>query len=444
MTPALPTPVDVGAMLDRGRWTPYQKALTLLAATAVMFDGFDLQILGFAIPSIMREWHVARAAFAPVAAIGLAGMALGSPLAGYLGDRIGRRLALILCVTVFGAATVATAFAPDLTWLAILRFLTGMGVGGALPNAAAFTAEFAPARRRPLAVTFTLICVPLGGMVGGAAATHILPAFGWHVMYLAGGIAPLLLATVLLAALPESPRFLARHPHRWSELSRLLTRLGHPAPPGSQFEDRAERAAEGRAAWRSLLGDGYLRDTLGLWITYFASLNGIYLVFGWLPAMLTARGLSLAAASSGLTAYNAGGVLGAVIGAALLTVWGSRKPMIAGAIAGAASGVALIFIGIQAGGSHALLIAGIGLNGLFANGVQTTLFALAAHVYPTKVRASGVAAAAAVGRVGGLLSSLTGAAIIQAGIATFWSVLSVSMFCAAIGLMVVRRHFHGR
>ena len=147
MTPALPTPIDVGAMLDRGRWTPYQKALTLLAATAVMFDGFDLQILGFAIPSIMRDWHLARASFAPVAAIGLGGMALGSPLAGYLGDRIGRRVALILCVAVFGAATVATAFAPDLTWLAILRFLTGMGVGGALPNAAAFTAEFAPARR---------------------------------------------------------------------------------------------------------------------------------------------------------------------------------------------------------------------------------------------------------------------------------------------------------
>ena len=98
MMPALPISIDVGATLDRGRWTTYQKALTMLAATAVMFDGFDLQILGFAIPSIMREWHVGRASFAPVAAIGLAGMALGSPLAGYLGDRIGRRLALILCV----------------------------------------------------------------------------------------------------------------------------------------------------------------------------------------------------------------------------------------------------------------------------------------------------------------------------------------------------------
>ena len=100
--------------------------------------------------------------------------------------------------------------------------------------------------------------------------------------------------------------------------------------------------------------------------------------------MLTAQGLSVAAASSGLTAYNAGGVLGVVIWAALLTMWGSRKPMVWGAIAGAASGVALIFLGIEAGGSHALLIAGVGLNGLFANAIQTTLFALAAHVYPTK------------------------------------------------------------
>src|SRR5215471_7872960 len=106
--------VDVGSVLDQGNWTSYQKLLTLLAAAAVIFDGFDIQILGFAIPSIMREWHLVRAQFAPVLAIGLAGMALGSPFAGHLGDRLGRRFTLIACVVLFGAATIATAFCHGL------------------------------------------------------------------------------------------------------------------------------------------------------------------------------------------------------------------------------------------------------------------------------------------------------------------------------------------
>ena len=156
--------IDVGALVDRGSWTSYQKSLTALAALAVIFDGFDIQILGFAIPSLMKEWHVARAAFAPVLALGLAGMAAGSPLAGYCGDRYGRRPALIGCVTLFGLATVATAFVHSLTLLAVLRFVTGMGAGGAVPNASALAAEFSPIRRRPTAVKLTIVCIPLGGM----------------------------------------------------------------------------------------------------------------------------------------------------------------------------------------------------------------------------------------------------------------------------------------
>src|SRR5262249_23578508 len=151
MSPSAPAKIDVGAVLDQGRWTLCQKALTLLAALAVIFDGFDIQILGFAIPSILREWHLARADFAPVLAIGLAGLCVGSPFAGYCGDRFGRRPALIGCVALFGAATIATAFSRSLIGLSILRFITGLGAGGAIPNAGALAAEFAPVRRRPVA-----------------------------------------------------------------------------------------------------------------------------------------------------------------------------------------------------------------------------------------------------------------------------------------------------
>jgi AAHS family 4-hydroxybenzoate transporter-like MFS transporter len=440
-TDAKPT-VNISSLLDGGRWTNYQKAVTLLAALAVIFDGFDIQILGFAIPSIMREWHVARTAFAPIAALGLAGMALGSPFAGYCGDRFGRRITLIGCVLVFGLATIATAFCHSLPVLGILRTIAGAGVGGALPNASALTAEFTPLRRRALAVTLTLVCVPLGGMIAGVAAAQVLPALGWRALYAIGGAAPLLLAVALLAALPESPRFLTHRPLRRDKLVRILARMGHTIAGASRVvDDGPERKTESAGAIRSLLEGPFLQDTLGLWIAFFACLNGIYLVFNWLPSMLTAQGLNIATASSGLAFYNFGGVLGALLCAFTVTVLGSRRPLLFAACGGAVSALALRFVHIAPAGGHTLLISGIGLSGFFANAVQTTLYALASHVYPTRVRASGVACAAAVGRVGGMASSLGGAAIIQAGSGVYLMVLALAMGVTFVGLAVVRNHY---
>jgi AAHS family 4-hydroxybenzoate transporter-like MFS transporter len=390
---------------------------------------------------MMREWGAARADFGPVLAIGLAAMALGSPLGGYFGDRFGRRTALIGSVGLFGLATIATAFVHGLAGLAVLRFVTGIGTGGFLPNATALAAEFAPLRRRPVAVKLTIVCVPLGGMLGGLIAARVLPTLGWRAFYAIGGTAPLLLGLIMWWALPESPRFLVRQPADWPRLSVLLTRMGHIVPAGAAFEDRAERGKTQRASLRALFGPGLARDTVGIWVAFFFCLGSIYLVFGWLPAMLTSRGLDLATASSGLGVYNFGGVLGVLLWTVLMTVLGSRGPMLSGALACAASALALLLVPIQAQGDRTLLIAGLGLNGLLANAVQTSMYALCAHVYPTPVRATGVAYAASVGRVGAILSSLFGAAIIQAGTAAYWYSLAIAMVCAFAGLAWVRSHF---
>ncbi len=439
--PATEQTFDVAALLDRSSWSTYQKLLTALAALAVIFDGFDIQILGFAIPSLIREWHVARGDFGPVLAVGLAGMAVGGPLAGYVGDRFGRRMALIGCVVTFGLATIGTAMVHGLTGLTILRFVTGMGTGGALPNASALTAEFAPLRRRAMAVKLTLVCFPLGGMLGGLLAAWVLPRFGWRGLYSIGGVLPILLALVLMALLPESPRFLARRSAMWPRLVVLLGKMGHAVPAGASFEDSAEHGGAEHASVRMLFSSGLARDTTGLWIAFFSSLGSVYLIFGWLPAMLSAQGLNVATASSGLAVYNFGGVVGVLLWATLVTVLGSRGPLLSGALACAGSALALLVVPIQAHGDHVLLIACLGINGLLANAVQTSMYALAAHVYPTSVRATGVAYAATIGRLGGLLSSLLGALVIQSGAKTYWSVLAIAMVCAFAGLAWVRSHY---
>jgi MFS transporter, AAHS family, 4-hydroxybenzoate transporter len=432
---------DIGAVLDGGAWTTYQKLITALAALAVIFDGCDIQLLGVALPSLIREWHVARSEFGSVLAVGLAGMALGSPLAGYCGDRFGRRPALIGCVAVFGLATIATAFAQGIVGLAVLRFVTGLGAGGALPNASALVAEFAPFRRRAAAVTLTIVCVPLGGMAAGLIAARVLPAFGWRTLYVIGGAAPVLFAAVLWWLLPESPRFLVRRSSLWPRLEHLLSRMGHPVPAGATFEDIHERRGAEAVSLRTLFGPGLARDTAGLWIAFFFCLGSIYLVFGWLPTLLTADGLGVAAASSGLAAYNFGGVLGVLLWTLLMTAVGSRGPMLFGALAAAASALALLAVPTHGNTDPRVLIMAIGLNGLLANAVQTSMFALAAHVYPASIRASGVAYSASVGRVGAIFSSLFGAAIIQAGSAAYWFSIAVAMICAFAGLAWVRNHF---
>ncbi len=435
------TTIDVAALLDSSSWSSYQKLLTAVAALAVVFDGFDIQILGFAIPSLMREWHVPRGDFGPVLALGMAGMMLGSALAGQCGDRFGRRATLIVSVLAFGVATVATGFVRGFLGLSIFRFITGMGTGGVLPVVSALTAEFAPVRRRPTAVKLTLLCIPIGGMIGGALASAILPAFGWRGLYFAGGALPLLFAIVLWAALPESPRFLARRPAGWPQLARLLARMGHTIPADSAFEERSGPDGTKRASISALLAPDFARDTAGLWLAFFFSMAYTYLIFGWLPAMLTSRGLDLATASSGLAIFNLGGIFGVLTWAVIVPFLGSRGPLLSAALACGGSALALIMIPIQAHGDHHLLLGCLAVNGLLCHALQTSMFALAAHIYPTSIRATGVAYAGAVGRAGGLLSSLIGYVFIQGGASAFWQALAIAMVVTFLGLAWVRSHY---
>jgi len=433
--------LNVAARLDESPWSTYQKWVTLLAAIALIFDGFDIQILGFAIPSLMHDWHVPRGDFGPVLAVGLAGMAIGGPLLGYCGDRFGRRISLIFCVTIFGVATIGTAFVHGFFGLTALRVLTGIGTGGALPNVSALVAEFAPLRRRASAVKLTILCLPLGGMLGGMLAAWVLPRFGWRGLYAAGGSLPIVFAAVMLVALPESPMFLVRHAEKRDQLTRLLNRMGHSISMGCSFAEPAEGTDTKKRSLRSLFAPALARETVGLWIAFFFCLGSIYLVFGWLPTMLTTRGLSIATASTGLAAYNFGGVIGILIWAVLVPILGSRGPMLSGSLACAVSALALLLVPIQVHGEHWLLILCLGINGLLANAVQTSMYALAAHVYPTSIRATGVAYSSAMGRTGGLLASLFGSHIIQVGPAAYWESLAVAMVVAAGGLAWVRSHY---
>lgn len=438
-----PSPVDIGSLLDDGPFSSMQRLVVALAAFAIVMDGFDGQLIGFAIPQIIQEWGITRGAFAPAVAAGLFGMAVGSAGAGLFADRFGRRLALALSVFVFGAATCAIGFAPDVPSIAALRFVAGLGIGGALPSASTMTAEFTPARRRTLAVTATIVCYPLGGMLAGLFASAVLPAYGWRGLFWIGGTFPMALGLLLVFALPESPRFMARRESAWPRLRQLLARMGRPLAEGTRFTDAAEsRAGQPQGGIAALFRGGLARDTLALSAAFFMCMLAVYSAFSWLPTMLAAEGLPVAIASAGLTAYNLGGVFGALGCAAAITRFGSRRPLMLSCVGAAAS--ALLMQGIDATAHTQWLIVGLCLHGLFVNAVQATMYALCAYVYPTPMRATGTATALSLGRFGAILSSFAGAAVITAGGAgAYLSMLGAAMLFVLFALMAVRRHIPG-
>lgn len=430
--------VDVGAVLDEGRWSPYQKLLVTATAMTIIFDGLDNQLLGAAVPSMMREWSLGRPAFASVLAAALLGMVFGGFIGGYLGDRVGRRAALLTSVVSFGVLTVFVSFATNVNMLMALRFLAGLGLGGAMPNAAALASEYVPLRRRPFAVTMTIVCIPLGGTLAGFLGAVVLPAYGWRALFLVGGTLPLLLAAVLWKILPESPRYLARQRERWPELAAQLARLGHATPPGATFVDSRERSIA-KASVSSLLVPEFRRDTLALCAAFFFCLLSVYTGTNWVPSLLTSAGFDVATANYGLTAFNLGGVVGAILGAIVFSRLGSRVTMLA-MTAGAIAGCVVLGSAPVADRSVMTVLALLAWTGGLINAVQTTMYALAAHVYPAGIRATGVGTAVAVGRVGGFASPYAGALALEAGPSQMFLLIAATLSVVFVALAAVRHH----
>lgn len=439
MSKEQPATVDISQAIDGGAWGGYQKWVLLLVSLTVVFDGLDIQILGLAIPTMMKEWGATRAQFAPVVALSLIGMTVGTVFAGDIGDRFGRKAGLLGSVMVFGVLTAVSALATDVTTLTVLRFLAGMGLGGALPNSSALNADMTPMRWRAQSVMLTILCVPLGSMLGGLLAQAILPTMGWRALFVAGGLLPIVVAVVLMFLLPESPRYLVRHPEQHGRLAKLLARMGHPVPEGAKLVNFSE-GTDTRISIAALFAKEYRFDTIALWVACFFALIGTYSVLSWLPAVLTNAGMDSVLASGGITSYNLGGVFG-VIASFLVVGWlGSRRLML-GLCAGVAlSALYLRSMGIGAdNASQAILV--IGVMGFFLNATQTSLYALSAHVYVSRIRSTGVGGALGFGRVGAVLSSfLVPMALQWNGSSGYFLLIAGSLLCSLAALAVLRRH----
>lgn len=433
--------VDVGQVLDEGRWSGFQKLLIFGTALTIILDGIDNQLLGNAIPAMMKEWSVARGAFANVQFVGPIGMMFGGLFGGMLGDRIGRRSALLFSVIAFAALTLAISGVNSISMLAVLRFLSGVGLGGAMPNAAALSSEYVPKRKRAFAVTLTIICIPLGGFVAAFLSARVLPAYGWRTLFLLGGIIPIVLALVLFKVLPESPRYLASRRERWPELRTLLGKLGHNLPADVVFaESGSTETVKKKSSIGDLFTSAFRLDTIGLFGAFFFCLLANYIGIQWLVTMLTGAGFTQPNASGALQNWNLGGVAGALLGAFMIQRLGSRITMLGMSALSIVCAIILTTMKIDPMSTLGLMIMMVLLGGLL-NAVQTTMYALAANVYPTAIRGTGIGMAVAVGRIGNAMAGYVGPyALDKGGPPTYFLSFAITMGFALVSLALIRRH----
>ncbi|MEK0248866.1 aromatic acid/H+ symport family MFS transporter [Raoultella sp. BAC10a-01-01] len=369
----------------------------------VMLDGFDTAAIGFIAPDIRAHWQLSASELAPLFGAGLLGLTAGALLCGPLSDRFGRKRVIEFCVALFGLFSLLSAFSPDLETLVVLRFLTGLGLGGAMPNTITMTSEYLPARRRGALVTLMFCGFTLGSALGGVVSAQLVAQIGWHGILALGGVLPLLLAAALLAVLPESPRWQIRR-----RLPQPVIAKTVGAITGERYEHTHfwldEPATGAKGSIGQLFVGRQLPITLMLWVVFFMSLLIIYLLSSWMPTLLNHRGIDLQHASWVTAAFQIGGTFGALLLGVLMDRFNPYRVLALSYCLGAAC---IVMIGLSENGLWLMALAIFG-TGIGVSGSQVGLNALTATLYPTQSRATGVSWSNAVGRCGAIVGSLSG------------------------------------
>ncbi|MXP65963.1 MFS transporter [Roseomonas sp. M0104] len=393
--------LDVQDFLDEHPFSPLQWTLFVLCFFVVLLDGFDTAAIGYIAPSLIAEWGVARPDLAPVLSAALFGLAAGALASGPLADRMGRKLVLAGAVAVFGLACLSSAFAGSLDQLVIWRFITGIGLGAAMPNAVTLTSEYCPRARRAILVNAMFCGFPLGAAFGGFLAAWMIPQWGWRSVLALGGVAPLALTLLLILLLPESVRHMIARGQPAERIRRVLFRISATAAQTSRFTlAEGTPAAGARHGAGLVLSRPYALGSAMLWIAYFMGLVIFYALINWMPLLFSDAGLAPRTASLTAALFPLGGI-GAIFFGWLMDRFNGNKIVAAGFVL---TSLAVCVIGLAAG-QLGLLMAAVLLAGALMNTAQTSLPALAASFYPTEGRATGVAWMLGFGRFGGIAGS---------------------------------------
>jgi len=420
--------IDISALIDDRKVTWFNWSLVIFSFFVILFDGYDIGAISFAGPHMLREWNLPMSNMGLAISSGLWGILVGSPIFGFVGDRWGRKLAIVLSGLVYGLFTLLVVWAHSLDTVIYLRFIAGIGIGGLLPNLIALNAEFAPKRMRATLIIIMFCGITFGGAVPGMVSATLVPVYGWRLLFWIGGILPLIMAVLVWLWMPESIKFLVvRHKPR-ERIAAILRLMAPevPVPADARFVIRDEKEYKGFNP-KYLFGDGLAGLTITLWICFICNLMVFYFIQGWLPIVLTAVHIPITEAAVAGTLFQLGGTIGGLAVARPIDTRGLMPVMVLFVVG--IPIVALIgFIGLY---GEAWLFLMVALAGFCTLGLQFGLNAASALIYPTAFRANGSGWAFAIGRFGSATGPLIGGVLIAAHMPLQWLYV-----CAAVPFAV--------
>lgn len=398
-------------IIDGRPLSRFQIGTIVLCGLVLVLDGFDAQILGFLAAPVSETLKIPLKAFGPILSASLFGLMIAAMASGPIADRWGRKWTVVLSTITFALFALLTARVTTFNQLLILRFLTGLGLGGALPNVVSLATEYSPRRYQTVFVSVLFAGMPLGGVVGGLTSSALIHTWGWRSVFYIGGVLPLALACLLIAVLPESVRFLSVRAADPRKIAKVLAKISPELVGVTIASSGAGKEEHHGLPVKHLFTEGRAAGTVLLWIPFFMNLLLLYFVVSWMPALLRQAGMSVSAGITATTLFSVGGIVGCFVEGTLINILGAFTVLVAEF---AVCALFMAFMSFTATSLPVVFTIAFVL-GLCVVGGQGGINALAAGFYPTSIRSTGVGWALGVGRIGSIVGPLVAGALLSAG-----------------------------
>lgn len=347
-------------------------ALTIALCFAIaVIEGFDIQAIGVAAPKMALELGLNPKQMGFIFSSSSVGLVIGAALGGLLADRFGRKPIFIASVITFGACTLLTPFAIGSTSLYVIRFITGVGFGAAMPNMMAVAADLSPPDRRSSTAASMFCGMPLGGGLAALLTQLLPPDFDWRTLFFVGGVLPLALVPAIYAFMPET-------------LQKGTS--AKPARTGVVY---------------ALFGERRTTLTVLLWLTFVPTVLILYLLLNWLPTLALQKGLDRSTAPQVALAFNFTSVIGALMLGRIVDRFGARGSLTLSYLA-----LIAVLFALSVTDNRVSMLVFSGLAGFFLLGVNYALYGIAAAYYPAHVRGTGSGVSVAMSRIGSIVGPL--------------------------------------
>lgn len=429
--------VEIYTIIRGARFNRTHLFIVALCTTVAMFDGFDTQLIAYVAPLIVRDLQIPFSSLGTIFGASMVGLSIGALCLPVLADYFGRKPLILVSAALFGVLSLLTANVHSYEGLLLLRVLTGLGLGAALPNVVALVSEYSPAGMRVL-VNITLGGFAVGALLAGAVSAWLLPLYGWQSMFYVGGAIPLISLLLLAAWLPESLPFLVLK--QSAPIARIAHMVKRLDPTFSLDAITSFTVDEPKLAGFTvvhLFRDGRVVMTLLLWIAQFMNLLVLLFLLNWTPSLLREAGLSLGTAIWTTVGFSCGGVVGAIAVGRVMD-WYKPFPVLASTLIGTAGAIAVVSHSI---GNTWVLQAAVCITGFGVAGCQNSLNMVSGMLYPTAIRSTGVGWSMGMGRIGSIVGPFLGGVMLAA----HWEIPMIIMvqivptFIAAICVLGISR-----